>query len=38
MIIKIEVEVDTNDHRDQQSVMELIEILKDFGSRETEEE
>jgi|TARA_R110000782_G_scaffold12114_3_gene36637 hypothetical protein len=38
MIIKIEVEIDTNDNRDQQSIMELIEILKDFGSRETEEE
>jgi hypothetical protein len=38
MIIKIEVEIDTNDNRDQQSIMELIEILKDFGSPETEEE
>jgi len=38
MIIKLEVEIDTNDDRDQQSILELIEILKDFGSRETEEE
>jgi hypothetical protein len=38
MIIKMEIEVDTNDERDQQSMMELVEILKDFRSRETEEE
>tara|TARA_R110002153_G_scaffold187573_1_gene340586 strand:+ start:618 stop:734 length:117 start_codon:yes stop_codon:yes gene_type:complete len=38
MIIKLEVEIDTNDDRDQQSIMELIEILKDFGSHETEKE
>jgi hypothetical protein len=38
MIIKMEIEVDTNDERDQQSMMELVQILKDFGSRETEEE
>jgi hypothetical protein len=38
MIIKMEIEIDTNDEGDQQSMMELVEILKDFGSQETEEE
>lgn len=38
MIIKMEIEIDTNDEGDQQSIMELVEILKDFGSQETEEE
>jgi hypothetical protein len=34
----MEIEIDTNDEGDQQSIMELVEILKDFGSQETEEE